>query len=123
MPTSTILEHLIQRRESSGSHAALQFKENGRWMRYTWNEYYQLVESMAAALSGYGVKRGDRVAIMSDTRPEWILSDMAIMGIGAVTVPIYPNNFDEDVKFILNNCEATVLLLEDRSQIKKWNRI
>ncbi len=121
--SNTILHHLMDRREKSAKSPAIQFKENGRWLTYNWHEYFQLSESLGAALVASEISRQDRVVIMSDTRPEWIFVDMAIMGVGAITIPIYPNNFDEDVAFVVNNSEAKILFLEDRSQIEKWHRI
>src|SRR6185312_7349395 len=81
------------------------------------------IEAFGTALVERGVQPGDRVAVISDTRPEWIIADLAIMGIGAVTVPIYPNNTPEDVEFIIRNSEATAIILEDSHQIEKWKQL
>ncbi len=119
----TILHYLVERREQAPKGPALQFKENGRWITYNWQEYYHLCEALGTALLKFDVAKGERVGIICETRPEWPLIDMAIMGVGAVTVPIYPNNSDEDVEFIINNAQIKVLFLEDRAQFEKWQRI
>ncbi len=119
----TILHHLLKRRENSKNDTAIQFKDSGKWVKYTWADYYSLIEAIGAGLLKYGVNRSDAVAIMSGTRPEWIIADLAIMGVGGVTVPIYPNNLEEDVEFILNNAQVKVFIVENKSQYEKWIHI
>lgn len=116
----TILNHLIHRAEKNKNNTALQFKDNDKWVGYRWHEYFSLIETVAAALSHCGLLRGDRVAIISETRPEWIISDLAIMAMGGVTVPVYPNNLSSDVEFILNDSKATAIFLENYAQYEKW---
>lgn len=119
----TILNHLLHRKDHHKNDIALQFKEQDRWIRYNWREYYGLIEAVGAHLISVGLQRGERVALISNTRPEWIMSDLAIMGAGGITVPIYPNNLDEDVEYILNDSQARFLILEDEDQLEKWKRI
>jgi long-chain acyl-CoA synthetase len=89
----------------------------------TWAEYFEGVEQMAFGMRSLGVKPGDRVAIYSNTRPEWALADMAILSIGAVVVPIYPSSIPEDIEFILNNSEAKLVFCENRILLDKINSI
>lgn len=119
----TLLQSFIQRRQSSAQLTAMQFKEHERWRRYTWEELYNLVEATAAGLSSLGVRKGDRVAIMANTRPEWMITDLATLGLGAITVPIYPNNTLDDVQFILNDSQTKVFVLENDAQLTKWQAI
>jgi long-chain acyl-CoA synthetase len=121
--SDTILHHLLHRKEYSKRDVALQFRDNDRWLKYNWQEYYSLIETIGATLIKLEVKKGDSVAIISETRPEWPISDLAILGLGAITVPIYPNNLDEDVVFIINDSQCKVLILEDSLQVEKWARI
>jgi long-chain acyl-CoA synthetase len=121
--TKSIVHKLIDRQAETPTKVAMQFKEGGRWVKYYWKDYYSLVESLGAALIEKTVKKGDCVALVSNTRPEWAVSDLAIMGIGAITIPIYPNNLETDVEFILNDSEAKVLILEDKNQYNKWRNI
>jgi long-chain acyl-CoA synthetase len=72
------------------------------------------------ALIALGVNPGDRVAVLSNTRVEWAALDFGIMGIGAVTVPIYQSSKAEEVEWIIKHCEAKVVVVEDAAQIKKW---
>src|SRR6185436_6285623 len=67
-----------------------------------------------------GVEQGDRVAILCGTRWQWAVADLAIMGIGAVTVPIYPNCTPEDLAFILNDSGASILFCENAAMLARW---
>lgn len=102
---------------------ALQTKIKGEWKNTSWPEYYQEIESIGAGLLSLGAKAGDRVAIMSNTRAEWCVADFAILGIKAITVPVYQNNTAEDVEFVLNNCEAKFFIIEGKAANKVWQQI
>lgn len=119
----TITQLLLAARERPRQQTAYKFKENGVWVSCSWAEFYFNCETVAGALSNLGVNTGDRVAILSNTRPEWLLCDMAIMGFGAITVPIYQSQRSEEVAYILNDSQAKVIFLEDDSQWQKWQQI
>jgi long-chain acyl-CoA synthetase len=104
-------------------HVAVKFKASNKWIEKSWKEYYQDIETMGAALLSLGIKPGDRIAIMANTRYEWSVSDYAIFGIKAITVPIYQNNIAEDVEYILNNSKARFLICETRGPLKTFESI
>lgn len=104
---------------ASGSHIAFKRKINGTWEDITYQEYYQFVEELCFALLESGVSRGDRVAILSNSRVEWAFSDLAILSTGAITVPIYQSNVASDVEYILKNSEAKAVFVEDEIQLQK----
>jgi len=85
----------------------------------TWNEAGAIVAEMISALQRNGVKRGDRVALLSWNCPEWVWTDIAIQSLGAIAVPIYPNSAPEAVNYILGDCGAKLLIADDKSQTKK----
>ena len=89
------------------------------WLSLSWEEYRSLVESLAAGLQSVGVRKGDRVAILATTRIEWAALDLAILGLGAVTVPIYPSSTADDVAFILSDCHAKIFIVESLEHLKK----
>lgn len=97
----------------------LRFFEAGRWRTLTWIDLWDRVRELALGLQVLGIKPGDRVAILSGTRHEWTLADLAVLSLGAVTVPIYPSSTPEQVAYILQNSEARAVFLEDREQLKK----
>ena len=99
------------------------YKRGGRWNELDWSAYRALVQSIAAGLQTLGVRKGDRIAIVSNTRLEWAATDFAILGLGAVTVPIYQNSTNEDLSFILENSRVKILVCETPSQFRKIESI
>ncbi len=100
---------------------ALRYRDRVKqdWVDINWREFRRLVDRTAAALIKLGVEHGDRVAILSNTRYEWTLVDIANFCIGAVTVPIYPSILAHEVEYVLEHSEAKVVMCEDREQLAK----
>ena len=91
---------------------ALAKRVNGKWRNYSIQEYVETTNYVSYALMEIGIQKDDKVAIISNNRPEWNILDMAIMQIGAITVPIYPTISKEDYRFIINDCEIKFIILE-----------
>lgn len=123
MSDKTISHVFVAASKRPATQIAFRYFKEGRWNDISWPDYYKLSERMGAYLASLGVKRGDRVAIMSNTRYEWSVADMAILGIGAITVPLYQNNTVEDVEFILNNSQAVAAFTEDQIQLSKLKQL
>lgn len=119
----TICQSLVQKLETQGNKTAVRSVIDGKWMPLTWREYIEAVEEIAAGILELGVKPGDRIAIMSNTRVEWALIDIAALGIGAIVVPVYASNILDDMKYILNDSAAKILFLENVSLFQKWKSI
>ena len=102
---------------------ALAGKENGQWREYSIDEYIELTNIISGALIELGVQPQDKVAVISNNRPEWNILDMAITQIGGVMVPIYPTISEADYKIILNNCEAKICILEGIAVMNKIEAI
>ncbi len=81
------------------------------------------VESLALALRGLGIVRGQQVALLSENRYEWPLTDLAVLGLGAVTVPIYPTLLPQQVRHILANSEARAAIVSTQAQLEKVRAI
>jgi long-chain acyl-CoA synthetase len=120
--TTTIGHSVLAFRARSDGKAILQ-KVNHAWQSKTWSEYFHDIERVGAGFLSLGVSPKDRVAVMSNTRYEWSLCDYGVMGIHGIVVSIYQNNSGEDVKFILNNSQARVLVIEGSSQWNLWTEI
>lgn len=88
-----------------------------QWESRTWREYGQLVDRFSEVLIGWGVKQGDRVAILSENRFEWHVADIAAMTIGAISVPLYPTSSREQVRFLLEHSGATICLVAGGSHL------
>lgn len=102
---------------------ALAKKENGVWRKYSIQEYVETTNLLSYAFIKLGIKKDDKVAIISGNRPEWNMLDMAIQQVGAVTVPIYPTISKEDYRTIINNCEAKIAIVEGIAVLNKIEEI
>jgi long-chain acyl-CoA synthetase len=109
--------------ETVDEHAT---KEAYRWFddnavpdSVTWSEFYQGVKQAAKSLMALGVQRGDKVNILSYSSYRWVLTDMANMSIGGVTVGVYQSNLPKDCRYIIDHCDAVVVFAEDEKQVAK----
>jgi long-chain acyl-CoA synthetase len=101
----------------------LKHKVNKEWVGISYSQFRKETENIALGLASLGVKRGDRVAIISENRPEWVYADMAILGLGAIDVPLYPSLTADNVEFILNNSESTTIIVSNKFQLNKLLKI
>ena len=93
--------------------------DDGTWHPYSAQVFRDMVIDLAKGLVGLGVNKGDSVAIVSRTRWEWTALDMAIMSIGALTVPVYETNSASQVSWIFNDSKVTLAIAEDDGQRDK----
>jgi long-chain acyl-CoA synthetase len=119
----TICDFVLQMPERGDNSIALHMKQKDIWQKISWPEYYDRICSVGCALLMNGVQPGDRIGIMSNTRLEWSLCDYAVLGVKAVTVPIYQTVTPEDLQYILNNSEVKILFLENRSMYKTFLKV
>jgi long-chain acyl-CoA synthetase len=118
-----ITHHLLASLDRPSDWVAIRFKRHRDWLSLTWKEYYRSCEAAGLGLATLGVKRGDRVAIVANTRWEWAVLDFGILGLGAVTIPVYQSNRAEEIEYVLQNSEPKVLIVEDPAQLRKWETI
>ena len=100
----------FDRAEQYGEKPFLWSKKNKEWSPLTWNETSLKVKQFASGLKSLGIKSGDKVVIVSENRPEWIIADLAINLIGAVTVPAYTTNTEDDHHYILEHSDAKAVI-------------
>ena len=103
--------------------AYLKRKEKGVYHDITYREAYDITENLALGLASLGVRRDDKVAIISENRPEWYYSDFAILSLGAIDVPIYPISTADTVEYILNNSESVGIIVSSKFQLNKVLKI
>ncbi len=115
----TAVDLFNDRVAKSAARPALRHKEGGAWRTLTWKDWQEAAREIAAGLRTLGVEAGDRVVILSNTRVEWCLSDVGILFAGAATVPIYQSSLPDQCEYIINDCGAKVLLLENPHQLEK----
>jgi long-chain acyl-CoA synthetase len=124
MAKNTTLGQCILEMPSRDSHrVAVKYKTKDKWIEKSWAEYYHDIETVGLALLSLGVQPGDRIAIMANTRYEWAVTDLAIFGIKAVTVPIYQNNTAEDVEYVLNDSASRFIFCESRGSYKIFESV
>jgi len=92
---------------------------SGAWKPITSNEVYGRVRALAEVLRGWGVAKGDRVAILSENRWEWAVTDLATLAIGGVDVPLYPTLTPEQIGYMMRDSGAKVAVLSSREQYEK----
>ena len=99
------------RARAKGDAPFLWARRDGAWQAISWAEAARQVASLATALRALGLKRGDRVMLVAENRPEWCISDLAIMAAGLVTVPTYVTNTERDHQHILENSGACAVIV------------
>src|SRR6266571_8683180 len=97
----------------------LRYKSGGTWRDISTDEFATTVRSLSLGLASIGARKGDRVAILSENRPEWTALDHAALNLGAVTVPIYATLLTEQIRYILDNSQARVLVVSTAAQMEK----
>ena len=100
----------FDRAEQYNEKPFLWTKKNKEWIPLTWNETSLKVKEFAGGLRSLGVKPGDKIVIVSENRPEWIIADLAINLIGAITVPAYTTNTEDDHHYILEHSDAKAVI-------------
>jgi long-chain acyl-CoA synthetase len=99
--------------------AAMKYKHNGRWVDITVPEMESTVRHFSTGLRVMGVKPGDRVAILSENRPEWAMADFGTLAAAAVTVPIYPTLLGWQIEYILNDSGSVAVVCSTEEQLNK----
>ncbi len=98
---------------------ALAGKQHGFWTRYSSKEYVNYAYQISYGLLALGFKKGDKIAIISNNRPEWNFLDMGMAQVGIINVPIFPTISDEDFTYILKHSEPTILIVSDKTLYEK----
>ena len=115
-----LFDLLDNRAKRDPEGAMIEYKgDDGTWYPYSAQVFRDMVIDLAKGLVGLGVNKGDSVAIVSHTRWEWTALDMAIMSIGALTVPVYETNSASQVSWIFNDSKVTLAIAEDDGQRDK----
>jgi len=115
----TLLHALSANAHSRQREPALRYKEDGTWHDISWDGYLQRVLCAAAGLRSLGLSPGDKVGILSTNRVEWLVGDLAILALGCISVPIYPNSIPQQIQYLLGHCAAKAVYVEDATQAHK----
>src|SRR5262249_55070641 len=93
-------------------------KRDGQWVHISADEFIRRVRHIALGLADLGIQPQDRVALISENRPEWSIADLAILSVGAVTVPLYTTQSIDQIEFILRDSGARALLISGGRVLK-----
>ena len=98
---------------------AFRDKKFGIWNEISYKEFWLQVNYVGCALNYFGIGKSDKVAIHSENRPEWLISDIGAQAIGAISVGLYPTSPPAEVKYLLGHSESQILFAEDQEQVDK----
>ena len=117
----TSLPHMFFDKSQSGNQKPFLWeKTNGVYQCLSWSDVAYAVESLANGLKAAGINRGDRIMLISENRPEWVIADLAIMSAGAITVPAYTTNQIKDHKHILHDSYAKAAFISTQELAKQF---
>ena len=102
-----------------GDAPAVRYMQDGSWVDRSFDEVTETVRALSLGLIDLGVGKGDKVSILANTRPEWTYFDFAALSAGAVVVPIYQTNSPDECRYVLENSDAKVVVVEDDEQMEK----
>ena len=119
MEIRTLCDILTQLEARFRKPALLRYKSGGTWRDISTDEFVSTVRSLSLGLASIGARRGDRVAILSENRPEWTALDHAALNLGGVIVPIYATLLTDQIRYILDNSQTRVLVVSTAAQMEK----
>lgn len=118
-----LYNHLVTVFGKNNDQPFLMRKVSGKFEGFSYSDLKDRTENFAGGLSSLGIGQQDKIAILSENRPEWVFSDFAVLGLGAVDVPIYPSLTADSVEFILNNSESKGIIVSNKFQLNKVLKI
>ena len=102
-----------------GESTAIRYKRDGAWQDVSYTQLGEIVQEIALGLIDVGIKPGERLCILGNTRPEWSYADMAATSAGAVVVPIYQTNSPEECLWVISDSDACAIVCENEEQLEK----
>lgn len=123
MGEETLVSSIGRHFRNLGNHVAQRHKVNGSWVDLSYGEMGEIVARVAAGLVALGLKKGDRISLLSANRIEWAHCDLGILFAGGVTVTIYPTSIQREVFYILENSDSEMVFVEDEVQLQKVQEV
>jgi long-chain acyl-CoA synthetase len=116
---ATIGQAFEQQARKYGNRTLLKAKENKVWRDYSWRELAEAAGRLRAGLIGSGIKPGDRVAILADNCPQWVIVDQAVLGLGAVVIPLYTTSGPEETSHVIADSGARLVAARGEEAVRK----
>ena len=120
---SSLAEMLFTVADRFPEKTAYMFKKDGMYQSILFKDVVEKVKNIAGGLAELGVKKGDKVAILSENRLNWALVDYAILTLNAVNVPIYPSLLPKQVDYLLNDSRSVIVIASNENQYNKIKSI
>jgi long-chain acyl-CoA synthetase len=117
---TTIPRLFLQLTDAYKKPALLLYKKDGRYLSLSTAGVREEVERIALGLKDLGVRSGDKVILLAENGPWWVMTDYAILGLGAVTVPVYPSLVPEQIRYIITDSDSRVVIVSGR---KLWDKV
>lgn len=116
--TSSVPDLCLSAALKYGKQDALNYRTDSQWININSSTFVERVQHVALGLAALGIRRGDRVALLSENRPEWSIADLAILSLGAVNVPIYTTQAVDQVRYILTDSGTRAMFISNRRLYK-----
>lgn len=110
---------LAKAKKFGNRRVALREKDCGIWQEVTWEQYLENVKAFSLGLVKLGLKRGDKISIVGDNRPEWIYAELGAHAAGAVSVGIYQDSVPKEVQYVIEHSDSKFVVVEDQEQVDK----
>ncbi len=119
VPYRSIYEMFKAAVDERGDRPGLKYLSNGEWVPVSWNQWFGMSKAIAKGLIALGMEKGDKVNILSATNYKWVITDLAIIMGGGVTVPIYQSNTARECHYIVDHSESKFIFVENKLQLEK----
>ncbi|MGO9062374.1 MAG: AMP-dependent synthetase/ligase, partial [Candidatus Binataceae bacterium] len=120
MTSAPSIAHIFERTaEKYGARAFLKEKRAHSWIDFSWTDIAAASRRVRAGLLKLGLKPGDRIAILAENCPQWVITDLAVLGMGAVVVPLYPTSSADEIEHVLSDSGARAIALRGGENLKK----
>jgi long-chain acyl-CoA synthetase len=117
--SETIPQILLRRAREDPEKVAIREKDYGIWQSYSWSQYLQNVKRFALGLAALGFRRGDKLSVIGDNRPQGYWAQIAALCLGGIPVPLYQDAIEKELEYIIQHSEAKFVVAEDQEQVDK----
>ena len=117
--TSTLPKLLQRNAEQDPKGPGIREKSRGVWQTFTWTGYRDQVRDFALGLAAIGFKRGDKLSVVGDNRPQLYVAQLSAQALGGVSVPVYQDSIASELVYVLNHAETSIIVAEDQEQVDK----
>ncbi len=119
LQTNTLPKLVVRNAATDPRGAGMREKTRGIWQTYSWSDYRDQVRDFALGLASLDFKRGDKLSVVGDNRPQLYFAQLAAQALGGVSVPVYQDSIAAELVYVLNHAETSIIVAEDQEQVDK----